>query len=213
MPTPYMTTFVGFEPELAQLERRLAAALSGRARVALIAGEAGSGKTTLLAEFIQRASGAHDDLLAAFGSCNAQFGFGDPYLPFRQVLHLLTGDLEGIRSAGTLGEEQTARLWGALPVVLEALLDEGSELVDAFLPLEALSQRAHHSGEAGAEAIAKLEALATRRAGERPTIESHTGQASLFDQFTRVLLDGSPRPGGEMLLGRDEPDQSVGVEQ
>ncbi len=187
--SPALLPFVGFQFELAQLECQLAAALSGRARVALIAGEAGSGKTTLLARFIQRALAAHGDLLATVGGSNAQFGFGDPYLPFRQALHLLTGELGGIGCAGALGEAHTARLWAALPTVLEALLEEGPDLLGAFLPLQALiRRRAPISGEGGAAAIAKLEALRARRAGKRSQTQSQIGQVSFFDQFTRVLL-------------------------
>jgi predicted ATPase/predicted negative regulator of RcsB-dependent stress response len=188
IPTPSAAPFVGFEPELAQLERHLAAALSGRARVAFIAGEAGSGKTTLLAEFIGRALDAHGDLLAAVGGCSTQFGYGDPYLPFRQALHLLTGDLEGIWSAGALGEEHAGRIWSALPFVLETLLAEGPDLVGTLLPLETLQLHIHKLGDKGAEAIAKLESQAERRTGELSAPASQSRQMAIFDQFTRVLL-------------------------
>jgi len=34
------------------------------------------------------------------GECNAQTGIGDPYLPFREVLGLLTGDVEARLARG-----------------------------------------------------------------------------------------------------------------
>jgi len=182
--SPHKALFVGFESELAQLDRHLADALSGHARVAFISGEAGSGKTTLLAEFIRRSLETHGDLLTVIGSCNAQFGHGDPYLPFRQALHTLTGDLEVSQSVGMPNEEHVRRIWSALPFILETLLAQGPNLVGAFLPLEALSRGAHRLGEGAAEALAKFEA---RAAG------SQSGQLALFDEFTRVLLAISRR--------------------
>lgn len=186
--SPSALPFVGFEHELAQLEGHLAAALSDRARIAFLSGEAGSGKTTLLAEFIRRAMGAYGNLLAAVGSCNTQFGYGDPYLPFRQILHMLTGDLQGASSVEAPGEEHTGRLWAALPVVLGALLEEGPDLVDALLPLEALLRQAHRLGDEGTEVLTRLQARARRRAGDESAPGSLSGQIAFFDQFTRVLL-------------------------
>jgi len=185
---PSAARFVGFESELAQLESHLAHALSGSPRVVFISGEAGSGKTTLLTEFIQRSLGAHGDLLAAVGGCNAQFGYGDPYLPFRQALHLLSGDLEGIQSGGILGEEHAGRIWSALPVVLKILLQEGPDLVGAFMPLEAMPQHSHRLGNDILEAITQRKAQAGSHTGDRSAPGSQTGQTAVFDQFTRVLL-------------------------
>jgi len=182
--TPPATPFIGFESQLAQLDRHLGAALSGRARVAFVSGEAGSGKTTLLAEFIRRAMQTHGDLLAVVGGCNAQFGYGDPYLPFRQALHALTGELEGFQPVGILDGEHATRIWSALPFVLETLLTEGPDLADAFLPLEVLSRSVHTLGTGAATALAKFK---TRGSG------SQSGQLALFDQFTRVLVAISRR--------------------
>ncbi len=88
-------TFVARQPELAQLDTFLDQALSGQGQVCFIAGEAGSGKTTLLDEFARHAQEKHCDLVVATGGCDAQTGAGDAYLPFRKVLNLLTGDVEG----------------------------------------------------------------------------------------------------------------------
>jgi len=182
--SPPSIPFVGFESELAQLDRHLAAALSGHARVTFISGEAGSGKTTLLAEFIRRSLGAHGDLLAVVGGCNAQFGYGDPYLPFRQALHALTGDLEGAQSAGIPGEENARRIQSALPFLLETILAQGPDMAGTFLPLDALSRGAQRLGERTADALGKFEARVA---------DSQSGQLALFDEFTRALVAISRR--------------------
>ena len=69
-------------------------ALSNQGRVIFITGETGSGKTALIHEFTQRAQDAHADLIAARGNCNADTGIGVPYLPFREVLYMLTREVE-----------------------------------------------------------------------------------------------------------------------
>ncbi len=53
-------------------------------------------------EFARRAMEAHPDLLVATGNCNAYSGVGDPYLPFREVLAMLTGDVEARWAAGAI---------------------------------------------------------------------------------------------------------------
>ena len=84
-------TFVRRQHELDQLDACLETTLSGAGQVAFVIGDAGSGKTALVTEFGRRAQDTHADLLVAFGTCNAQTGLGDPYLPFRDVLTLLSG--------------------------------------------------------------------------------------------------------------------------
>jgi hypothetical protein len=39
-------------------------------------------------------------LIVAGGNCNAYTGRGDPYLPFREILELLTGHVEARWAAG-----------------------------------------------------------------------------------------------------------------
>lgn len=59
-----------------------------------VTSEAGAGKTALVTEFARRTQDAHVDLVVTLGDCNAETGIGHPYLPFREVLSLLTGDVE-----------------------------------------------------------------------------------------------------------------------
>ncbi len=57
-----------------------------------------------MAEFALRCAGSSTrSSWQRAGQCNAQTGAGDPYRPFRDMLGMLTGDLE----AGWLAEELT----------------------------------------------------------------------------------------------------------
>jgi len=102
--------FVARETELSRLQDYLAQAKAGRGRVAFVTGEAGAGKTTLVTEFARRAEKADDALLFLVGNCNAQTGRSDPYLPFREILTLLTGDVEEKVAQGALSAEGAQRL-------------------------------------------------------------------------------------------------------
>ncbi|MFQ5859885.1 MAG: hypothetical protein ACE5LU_30180 [Anaerolineae bacterium] len=45
----------------------------------------------------------------AMGNCNAKIGICDPYLPFRQVLGTLTGEVEGRLAQGFITQENAGR--------------------------------------------------------------------------------------------------------
>jgi DNA-binding SARP family transcriptional activator/energy-coupling factor transporter ATP-binding protein EcfA2 len=173
--------FVAREPELAQLSRHLDAALAGRGQVVLVTGEAGSGKTTLLHEFARRAQGASTDLVVAGGNCNAHTGPGDPYLPFRQILGLLTGDVETGWVRGLIARENARRLWTLLPVSVQALLDLGGDLVDTLIPGAALATRVAALAPDQAGWLARLERRAARDGLPGAT------QSALFEQVANVL--------------------------
>ncbi len=134
--------FVARERELTQLDACLAEALGGRGRVVLISGDAGSGKSALMWEFVRRALAAHPDLAAASGSCNAATGMGDPYLPFREILQMLAGDIEAKRAAGAISVEHAQRMWALLPYTAQALTECGPDLIDLFVPGAELLLRA-----------------------------------------------------------------------
>jgi hypothetical protein len=131
--------FVSRERELAWLKARLDAALTGQGGVVFVTGGPGRGKTALLAEFARRAMEAHADLLVASGNCSAIPGaampgaaysvVGDPYLPFREVLGMLSGEAEAAWTAGSISRDHAQRLWGGLPLAVQALVDHGPNLV------------------------------------------------------------------------------------
>ncbi|HSR34496.1 MAG TPA: BREX system ATP-binding domain-containing protein, partial [Anaerolineae bacterium] len=114
--------FVGRERELEDLEQHLDQALAGHGQVCFIAGEAGSGKTALVHRFVQRALIANPDLIVAVGSCNAQTGIGDPYLPFREALAMLTGDAAQ-QPAGKVAPENANRLRAVVVRSVQVLVE------------------------------------------------------------------------------------------
>jgi tetratricopeptide (TPR) repeat protein len=185
--------FVGQERELAKLDGFLDRALAGQGQVAFVTGEAGSGKTVLIGEFTRRAMAAHSDLAVAAGRCNAQSGIGDPYLPFREILQLLTGDVEHQRAGGAITGEHARRLWSLLPDAVRALVDYGPDLVDLLLPGAALALRAEVFAPGGAAWRARLEELVKQRpAEEAGQVALH--QTALFEQVTRVLQSLARHP-------------------
>jgi DNA-binding SARP family transcriptional activator/predicted ATPase len=182
------TVFVARERELAQLHRYLDRALTGQGRAVFVTGEVGSGKTALLQEFSRRVQDAHADVIVASGNCNAYTGVGDPYLPFREILELLTGDVEARWAAGTMTGEHARRLWHVLPIAAEALAEAGPDLVDTFLPRVALLDRAVTCAPRPAKPswLTRLEELVGRKPAAAPGASS-LQQSDLFEQYTRVL--------------------------
>jgi DNA-binding SARP family transcriptional activator len=177
--------FVGRERELQRLAPFLDAATSGEGRIAFVTGEAGSGKTALLQAFARQAEEAHPDLVAVAGNCSAYTGIGDPYLPFREILELLTGDIEGRVGAGAITGETARRLWQMMPAAVESLAQHGPDLVDTFLSHSALPARAKAYAPAGAEWLQNVGAAKRRPYGSFGLVDPQ--QNDLFEQFTRVL--------------------------
>ena len=179
--------FVAREWELAQLDAFLDLALAGQGRVVFVTGEAGTGKTALIQEFARRAQQAHADLIVASGNCNAYTGIGDPYLPFRRILELLSGDVEARWAAGAMTREHACRLWNILPLAAHALLDAGPNLIDTFVPRAALLERAMACTQWPdvGDWLTRLDELVEREAigRSRPSLQ----QSDLFEQYTRVL--------------------------
>jgi predicted ATPase/DNA-binding SARP family transcriptional activator len=176
---------VARERELAQLGGYLDAALAGQGRVVFITGDSGSGKTTLVQEFARRAQETHAKLVVASGNCNAYTGIGDPYLPFREILELLTGDVEARWAAGAMTGEHARRLWNTLPLAVQALTEAGPDLIDTFVPRAALLERAMTCAPGRADWLTRLGELVER-------IPTGLGmpspqQSHLFEQYARVL--------------------------
>jgi DNA-binding SARP family transcriptional activator/predicted ATPase len=176
---------VAREPELAKLDNFLDLALNGRNRVVFITGEAGSGKTALIREFSQYAQDSHHELIVAGGNCNAQTGVGDPYLPFREILELLTGDVQALWAAGAITRDHALRLWRMLPLTGKALVEGGLELVDTFVPGHALVGRVAQSNSTIAEWAARLVEIV--EGSKEDSSAAAQQQRDLFEQYTRVL--------------------------
>ena len=177
--------FVAREEELAQLERWLGMALAGLGRVGFVVGEPGSGKTLLLQEFTRRAMESRADLVVASGNCNAYSGLGDPYLPFLEILGMLTADIEARCAVGGIGREHARRLRALFPTAVQALLDSGPGLVDLLLPGAALLARAQVLAAGSAPWRRRLEEVMLRRGAGGGS--ARPSQIDLFQQVTRVL--------------------------
>ncbi|MFQ5341849.1 MAG: AAA family ATPase, partial [Anaerolineae bacterium] len=159
--------------------------LAGHGQVCFVTGEAGAGKTALVTEFARRAQDAHDDLIVAVGECNAQTGIGDPYLPFREVLAMLTGDVEGRLAQGAATQENAGRLQNFLRVSGQVLVDLGPDLIDIVVPGVGVATRAGAllAGKVGwLDRLHELSERQAVRAGV-PGLE----QSRIFEQHADVL--------------------------
>ena len=178
--------FVRREAELAQLDSALRDVLSGRGCVRFVVGEAGSGKTALTREFVSRAQERHPELLVVIGQSDAQTGIGDPYLPFREVLALLTGDVDDQLAKGVISEENAGRLRRFLGVSGEALLDLGPDLIGTLIPGAGLATRAATYIARKAGKLEKLEELAEGRTVKELEVGG-IEQSHIFEQYTNVI--------------------------
>lgn len=182
--------FIGRERELTQLQGFLQRSLAGEGQVAFVAGDAGRGKTALVREFTRRAEDTHDDLVAAIGNCNAQTGSGDPYLPFREVLRLLTGDIESDLAANVVDHQNAARLRGLLVHSTETLIEIGPDLIGllaagvpgAGLVIKAGKVLAHKAGW-----LDKLGKMAEQKSTTVPG-DTHLESGRILEQYTNVLI-------------------------
>jgi DNA-binding SARP family transcriptional activator len=177
--------FVALERELCQLEAFLNPTLAGNGQVVFVIGEAGSGKTALIQEFTQRAQDAHADLIVATGNCNAHTGIGDPYLPFREILELLTGDVEAHWAAGAMTREHAFRLWNTLPQTTKALVETGPDLIDTFIPGRRLVECASVYAPGGSDWLTRLEEHLDKVAPS--LVAPGPQQRDIFEQYSRVL--------------------------
>jgi tetratricopeptide (TPR) repeat protein len=179
--------FVSRERELARLRDCLEAAVAGQGQVCFVTGEGGSGKTSLTREFAVRAQNRHDSLLVATGNCNAQTGIGDPYLPFREMLGMLTGATPDRSAQVMVNPENAGRVTRFLGVSKRIIADLGPDLVDILVPGAGIAtkvgklvvqdsgllKRVGLGGDLGGRAV-------TAAAGG-------ADQARVFEQYTAVL--------------------------
>lgn len=177
-------TFVARERELNRLEDFITRAMAGQATVCFVTGEAGRGKTALVTEFARRAQERYQYLIVATGQGDAQTGAGDSYLPFRDILAQLTGDVE---RGALISQENAGRLKGLLRLSGQALVEVGPDLVGAFVPGVGLVMRmgTFVAGKVGW--LEKLEQLTER--SREPTMpgQSEIEQSHIFEQYTNVL--------------------------
>jgi len=175
--------FVARERELERLHASLARAVEGEGHVVFVTGGPGRGKTSLLEEFTFQAWEQYTGLLAASGNCNAYSGRGDPYMPFREIMGALSGDVEARWRAGAINREHAARLWNCLPVTIQAVINNGPDLLDVLLTGKALLSRAKAAVPESSSLLQQLDELIGRQFNRSEGLE----QRRLFQQFANVL--------------------------
>jgi len=179
--------FVAREHEVEKLSKFLETALTGQGQIAFVTGEAGSGKTTLIDAFAWQSQDKHPDLVVATGNCNAHTGIGDPYLPFRQVMSLLTSEIEARWEAGEISREHANRLWNLLPISLKALVESGPDLIDTFVSGRTLAAHAVAFASEREDWLDGLKKLLEQKM--TASAVSSLKQSDLFDQYTKVLQE------------------------
>jgi tetratricopeptide (TPR) repeat protein len=147
-------------------------------------------------EFARRAMETHPELLVASGSCNAFAGVGDPYLPFREVLGMLSGDVESRWAAGTISRDGAQRLWAAVPLTARTVLNHGPYLIEALLPGPALMSRATATATGKSEWLRELAGWVQRERASHSDLE----QRAIFEQYTNVLCSMSNKQPLLLLL-------------
>ncbi len=179
--------FVAREHELAQLKGFLHGVLAGQGSVVFVTGGPGRGKTALLQAFARSVHTTQPDLIVVGGKGNSHTGSGDPYLPFREILALLTGDVKTSGVAGAISHEYASQLWNVLPLSIPALLEFGPDLIGTLLPAEALLRRVKTIAPQLAEStwLPPLKEHIARQAARRN--QAPRPQSDLFEQYTQVL--------------------------
>ena len=182
--------FVSRDEELERLGSLLDLATEGQGQVCFVTGEPGQGKTSLTAEFARRAQQRDKELLVVIGDCNAQTGIGDPYLPFREVLGMLAGDIDDKVAQGMTTEENASRLRNFLRVSKRIIVDVGPDLIDIFVPGAGLVTRAGAlvAGDRGENKRRRASFASAGGSQSMADASPGTDQSHIFEQVTTVLV-------------------------
>ncbi|HMN28004.1 MAG TPA: AAA family ATPase, partial [Caldilineaceae bacterium] len=135
----------------------------------------------LVQEFARQAQLADPELLVVSGYGNVHTGIGDPFLPFREALTMLTGEVEAKWAGELITADQARRLWEAMPLTIPALVEQAPDLVSSFVPGTGLRERAASFAPAEAPWFNRLEALTSADAGAK------LEQQRIFAQYTAAL--------------------------
>jgi predicted ATPase len=181
--------FVDRTHQLAQLDRFLTQALSAHGQICFVTGDAGAGKTTLALEFIRRAEARQPDLVAAVAMGDPQTGASDPYLIFREVLALLTGDVEARLAEGAITQEGARRLQSALRTSIDCLVEFGPDLIGLFVPGAGLAVQLTKIGIETGKRAGLLERLTQAPAEDRTKSVGPRAidPGQVYEQYAKVL--------------------------
>jgi adenylate cyclase len=182
--------FVARKSQLAKLDAFLGHAVAGQGQVCFVSGEPGSGKTALVQEFARRALAQNQELITATGTCNAQTGIGEAFLPCREVLDELTGGGANAVSDGAGPTENAVRARKALAKSGRMLLEVGPALIGTVLPVATLAALAIRLGKVVVDQIKladKLDELAEHKPLKAQMGKPEIDQARIFEQYTSFL--------------------------
>ncbi len=187
----------GRQAQFETLDTALVHALTGPSQVILVAGDAGTGKTTLIREFSRRAQEANDQLIVAYGQSSAPDA--DPYLPFKEITVLLTGDVDGAQAKRVLNEVNGRRLKRAGVTFMEIMVEVGGDLVGVLMPGAALLARVVSLGLKALKIgwVNQLE-----KQVEHPPSREGFKPEQIFEQFSRVLMEFAAK--NSLLLVLDD---------
>lgn len=181
---PHTPIFVDRETEMGWLDTAFESALQGDGRVVFIGGGPGRGKTALADNFVRQALQKNPEMISARGFCHAYSGVGDPYGPFREVMGMLTGDLETYWASGVLSTQAARNTWEFVPTVMEALLLHGPHLPGIFVDPKPLLSRAITVLDGASPLLHNLKRFLSRPSESLGDLE----QGYLFEQYTNVLV-------------------------
>lgn len=176
--------FVGREAELEKLHSLQESALAGCGSCGFLAGEAGAGKSALLNEFVRQAQQRHEEVVVVVGRCNAQTGSGDPYLPFMEILALLTGDAEAATAKGTMSEKNAARLDKVARSSAKMLVELAPDIIGAFVPGSSLVAKLGKTLVKQSGVLSKLDRPAKP---EKTELSAELDSQQIFKQYTDIL--------------------------
>lgn len=178
-------TFVGREDELARLDALLRRVLNAQGQVCFVGGEPGAGKTALVHEFTRRAQLDHPELVIAVGDCSATSATSNAYLPFREILGLLTGDVEASVAEGAITAENATRLRKLVGRAGNVVADYGGDLIDVFIPGAALVTKLGRH-------LAKRLTTGSDRSAGASTVDDPARVLQQFTNVVRKLSEASP---------------------
>ncbi len=182
--------FVGRKKELSFLQSALQETLKGRGKIVFVSGEAGWGKTALIDAFTQQVVISHPTIIPAFGKGNAYTGIGDPYMPFRDILSFLSGNVETRWTAGAISQQLASRVWEMAPSVVKTIVEDGVDLIEVFVPGQALIRRVSEisakENQAEPGSVEQLRRLVEREGSPQPAA-APVPQKNYFDQYVSVI--------------------------
>jgi len=174
--------FVSRQVPLSQMSRALNQALEGHGGLLLVTGGPGQGKTALVQEFIRGTLQTFPQVAAAWGNSHAYFGSGDPFLPFREILEMLSGQVEHRWEAGAISHEHARRMWHLTELCTQALVQQGPELIGTFVSGTSLLQRVSYVLREERAWLFELSKLVDQKSERHPITRE-----DLIQQYGRVL--------------------------